>query len=376
MSGKRRGSGEGGITQRKDGRWQGSFLAENGVRRKKYVYGKTRKEVQEKLARAIYQEKQGTLTRGDARQTVQQFMEHWFVNVHKGAVREKTYLDHLSRAKNHIYPLLGHVRLQKLSVQHVQEWYATKCGKLAVSTVDLLYALLHTALETAVQWELVPRNVCDGVKKGKKVAREAVTLTLPQAEHLIHLAQDDHLDALIATAILTGMRLGELRGLKWSDLDTEHKILRVRRSITDLPGKGPVEVEPKTKTSKRDISLPAFLVDLLKAQRGHVLSLRLAAGERWHDHDLVFPSSVGTVQGTKALFTRWKALLKRTGLPDMRFHELRHSTATLLLGMGVHPHVVREILGHSDVKITLGTYSHVTAEMEREAMEKFGGQFR
>jgi integrase len=184
-------------------------------------------------------------------------------------------------------------------------------------------------------------------------------------------------------ALATGMRRGELLGLKWQDINVTTGVLQVRRALSRLPtqmgrerGDLYIEAEPKTRSGRRSIALPRFAIEALKQHRIRQEAMRQAAGEAWEDHDYVFSTPLGThLNPGHGVLVQLKVLLKKAGLPDVRFHDLRHSAATLLLSKGVHPKVVQEILGHSEISMTMDIYSHVLPTMQREAMDRLNQEF-
>lgn len=198
---------------------------------------------------------------------------------------------------------------------------------------------------------------------------------MQQIHQLLAATCGHRLEALFILALATGMRRGELLALKWQDLDLEQGTVQVRRILTripsKLPGKGFEEAEPKTDRRRRSIVLPSFTAEALKQHRLRQLGAKLTAGPAWQDHNYVFCTSIGThLNPTRDVLDVLKSFLEKAGLPDIRFHDLRHSSATMLLGMKVHPKIVQEILGHSQISITLDIYSHVLPTMQEEAMRK------
>ncbi len=369
----KRGRGEGSIYRRKDGRWTAEISLEGG--KSKFLYGKTRKEVQEKLKTALYEQQKGMLVTGP-QQKVDQFLTHWLENVHKSSIRARTYERYEEIIRLHLVPGIGHHQLQKLSPQHLQSFYTKKLEEgLSTTTVISFHNVLHKALETAVRWNLLARNTCDLVSPPRRKRFEIQPLSMQQIHQLLVAARGHRLEALFILALATGMRRGELIALKWQDLDLEKGTLQVRRILTRIPsklaGKGFEEAEPKTDKGRRSIVLPAFTVEALKQHRLRQREARLKAGPAWQDHDYVFCTSIGThLNPTRDVLDVLKSLLEKAGLPDIRFHDLRHSSATMLLGMKVHPKIVQEILGHSQINITMDIYSHVLPTMQEEAMSK------
>jgi integrase len=375
----KRGPGEGSIYWRKDGRWTAEISLEGG--KSKFLYGKTRKEVQEKLKTALYEQQQGMLLTGPQQQ-VGQFLTQWLEDVHKQSIRARTYERYEEIIRLHLIPGLGHHQLQKLLPQHIQSFYQKKLKEgLSPTTVISFHSVLHKALETAVRWNLVARNVCELVSPPRRKRFEIQPLSMEQIHRLLEAAQGHRLEALFVLALATGMRRGELLGLKWQDLDLEKGTLQVRRILTripsKLPGKGFEETEPKTDKARRRIVLPPFATEALKQHRVRQKEAKLKAGPAWQEHDYVFCTSLGThLNPTKDVLDVLKSLLKKAGLPHVRFHDLRHSSATMLLEMKVHPKVVQEILGHSQISMTMDIYSHVLPTMQEEAMSKINEAFQ
>ncbi|GCE03525.1 tyrosine-type recombinase/integrase [Dictyobacter aurantiacus] len=369
----KRGRGEGSIYQRKDGRWTAEISVEGG--KSKFLYGKTRKEVQEKLKVALYEQQKGMLVTGP-QQKVGQFLTHWLEDVHKQSIRSRTYERYEEIVRLHLVPGIGHHQLQKLSPQHIQSFYKKKLEEgLSNTTVISFHNILHKALETAVRWNLIGRNTCDLVSPPRRKRFEIQPLTMQQIHQFLAVAHGHRQEALFILALATGMRRGELLGLKWQDIDMNRGVLQVRRILSripsKLPGKGFEEAEPKTERGRRSIVLPPFTIEVLKQHRIRQLEAKLKAGLDWQEHDYVFCTSIGThLNPTRDVLAVLKSLLVEAGLPHIRFHDLRHSSATMLLGMKVHPKIVQEILGHSQISITMDIYSHVLPTMQEEAMNK------
>jgi len=202
------------------------------------------------------------------------------------------------------------------------------------------------------------------------------TLTAEEAQRLLAVAKGHRLEALLTVALTTGMRRGELLALQWKDIDWKGGSLQVRRSVNRYAGQGFKVSEPKTKQSRRKIALPLFVLEALKGHRTRQLEERLQAGTAWEDHGLVFSNIYGNFLNPSHLGTDFHKLLKKAKLPMVRFHDLRHTAASLLLKMNVSPKMVQEILGHSDIEMTLGIYSHVLPGMHEEAMDKMDQLFK
>ncbi len=371
----RRGNGEGSIYFRKsDGKWVGSITLEN--RKRKVFYGKTRKEVQEKLKAALHEQQQGTLVKSSS-QTVAQFLADWLENVHRRRVRPRTYERYSEVINLHLIPALGHYQLQKLTAQHVQAFYTKKEDEgLASTTIHYYHSVLHNALNVAVKWGLIAKNVCDLVTPPRKERFDIKPLTEEQAQTFLTTVRGHKWEALFTLALATGMRRGELIGLKWQDINFKAGTLQVVRVLTRVPTKMPkrehvyVEAEPKTEKSRRSVLIAPFALEALKEHRVRQLAAKLKAGSNWQEHDYVFCTLHGTHLNPNHIVDEFKKLLKQAGLPNIRFHDLRHSAASLLLSLGIHPKVVQELLGHTQISITMDVYSHLLPGMQKDAMSK------
>jgi integrase len=374
---KRRGNGEGSITQRKNGTWEAKITLEDG--RRKSIYGKTRKEVQEKLKIALREQQQGTLVT-TPQQKLEQFLHSWLEDTQKHSVRPRTYERYEEIVRLHIIPELGHHYVQKLTAQQVEAFYARKMREgYKPVTVASFHNVLHKALTTAVRWNLVSRNVCDLVAPPRGEEFEIQPLNLEQIRKLLAAAvvRGYPIEGLLTLALATGMRRGELLGLKWQDIDFATSTLHVRRIMTRVPSKlkteeskGYVEANTKTKKSRRSILIAPFALTALQRHREAQEEVKKKAGRLWQEHDLVFCTSVGTPLNPDRVRVPFKELLKEAGLPDIRFHDLRHSAATLLLAMGIHPKITQEMLGHSNIAMTMDVYSHVLPGMQQEAIDR------
>jgi len=230
--------------------------------------------------------------------------------------------------------------------------------------------IVHKALRQAVLWGIQGWNPSDAVIKPKKKKTEIEVLNDVQVRNLLLVAKGSSIEVLIHTAITTGLRFGELLGLKWSDLDWNNRTLQIQRQVYFLPQKGNVFAELKTKASQRTIVLGKTTLELLKTHWKEQQTLKEEMKETWHDFDLIFPSQTGNPNDKGNLSRRFKKLLETAGLPSIRFHDLRHTAATLMLLQGINPKIVQERLGHSDISMTLNTYSHVLPSMQQDAADK------
>ncbi|HEY4037054.1 MAG TPA: tyrosine-type recombinase/integrase [Ktedonobacteraceae bacterium] len=372
---KTRKNGEGTLFKRSDGRWQASFVPENGKRL--YFYGKTKAEALEKLRKAQQEDQKGLLATGP-KQKLGDYLVEWLEATHKPPmVKPSTYIQYRSVIHRHLVPGLGHVSLRKLTPQHIQAFYAQKIKEgLKPRTIALIHAALHKALENAVKWNLISRNVASLVSLPRAEAHEIHPLTSDEIENLVAAAKGHWLEPILILAVTTGMRRGELLALHWNDVDLERGVLHVRHTVNRLGSYGVVEHDPKTRSSRRKVVLPNVALSMLKDHRLHQDQIKVKAGDNWKAMNLVFTNDFGDFISVDKLLRHFKALLEKAGLPHMRFHDLRHSAATILLTMGVHPKVVQELLGHSTIAMTMDTYSHLLPSMQKDAANKMDSAFQ
>lgn len=371
MAGKR-GHGEGTIRQRADkDLWEGmySYRDATGKLKRRSVYGKTQREAGEKLRAALR-----TVDQGDApltdRQTVAQFLDRWLTDVARPKLRPSTYASYRQKVRLYIVPALGRHQLAKLMPQQVQAMMNGMAEQgLSPRSAQYARAILRRALNQALKWGLVTKNAAALTDAPRVERHEMQALNPVQARTFLDVVRGDRLEALYAVALSLGLRQGEALGLRWQDVDLDAGSLHVRSSLQWLSGEGPKLVEPKTRQSRRSLPLTPGLVAQLRAHRQRERLERLAAGEHWQGEEwgLVFPNTRGGPLSKHTLTGQYKRHLQRAGMPPLRFHDLRHSCASLLVAQGVHPRIVMEILGHSTITLTMNTYSHVLPQNQRDA---------
>lgn len=233
---------------------------------------------------------------------------------------------------------------------------------------QLAHSLLRRALGQAVKWGTIPRNVCEAVEKPRAPKKPIKVLNKDQVDSLLTVAQEDRLYALYVLAVTTGLRQGELLALQWEDVDLDSDALSVRHTLLEMDGKLEL-VEPKTAMACRKVDLPQMAVKALRRHRKQMLA-------EGHIGSCVFcDTKGGPIRKSNLIRRSFKPLLKNAGLPDIRFHDLRHTAATLLLVQGVNPKVVQERLGHAQISLTLDTYSHVLPSIQKEAASKLDSLF-
>jgi integrase len=367
----KRGHNEGSIYKRDDGRWVAIVTLgyEGGKRKRKSFYGETRKDVQEQLTKALRDLQQG-LPIASERLTVGDFLQRWLEDVVKGKKEPKTYASYAQLVRLHLAPELGRIALAKLSPQEVQEFINRKqAAGLSPRTIQYLHAILRAALNRALKWGLVSRNVATLVEVPSVRRKPTQFLEPEQARRLLDDIRGDRLEALYTVALAIGLREGEALGLRWQDVNLETGTITVQVGLQRVEGKLQLK-NLKTEHSRRSISLPQFANAALRSHRARQLEERLQAGELWEEHGLVFTTALGKPLDSRNVVRRFKRALQQAGLPDQRFYDLRHTCASLLLVQGVHPRVVMEILGHSQISLTMNTYSHVAPQLQGEAAER------
>lgn len=363
----RRGAKDGSIYQRKDGFWCASLTL--GTGRRKVVYGGTREEVRRKLGRLSQARDQGQVT--DARGlTVGRFLDEWLNATVRPSVRHWTYVGYEVVVRRHLKPGLGQIGLERLTPMQVQGLLNSKLeAGLSPKSVRSVRAVLRAALNQAIRWGMVASNAA-ALASPPKVRRPQVHPFSPdEARSFLAAIADDRMAALYRVAVTLGLRQGEALGLEWRCVDLEKRLLRVEKQLQRIGGQF-VLVELKTAKSRRLLAMPDSLAITLGEHRRRQVQERLAAGPGWKDTDLVFTTETGRPLEASTVLRHFKQRLQDADLPARRFHDLRHSCATLLLVQGVSPRVVMEILGHSDISMTLNTYSHVLPDLSRDAARR------
>ena len=365
--GTRRRNREGSIFCRKDGTWVGIASLADG--RRKYLYGLSEEEVRRKLSGTLRAVDAGQVT--DSRgQTVGEFLDRWLTDVVKPNVRPWTYSGYEVHVRLHLKPALGRIPLEKLTPLQVQQMVSTEIRQgLKPKTIRYIRGTLRSALNHAVKWDLVARNVAALVETPRVEQFEINPLTPDEARSFLASVKGDRHEALYSVALAMGLRQGEALGLRWQDIDLKMGYLRVNKQLQRFDGEFEL-VEPKTRRSKRSLAMPKSIADQLVAHRLRQLKEKADADGRWHDSDLVFTTSTGRPLDGTVVTHQFHRLLTRAGLAQRRFHDLRHSCATLLLVQGVSPRVVMDVLGHSQIGLTMNTYGHVIPEMRKEAAER------
>ncbi len=369
MSNRKR-NGEGSIYQLPNGKWRAAITI--GHNKRKTFTGDRFADVQKRLTEARRNLDRGMPSQ-DGKQTLRVFLNRWLADVVEPSVRPATLRSYEQIIRNHLIPGLGQIALSKLTSQAVSSFLKQR-HDLGISA-EHLRRVLRAALNQAIKWDMIPRNVASLASCPKRQKKEIRYLDPQQAVKFLQAVKGHRHEALYSVAVAVGLRLGEALGLKWSDINFQDQTLTVRSQLQRVKGKRQL-VEPKTAKGRRVVPLPGFAVEALKDLKlRQELQDKPLAGDRWQENDFVFSSSLGTPCEERNIRRSLKDVLKASELPLLRFHDLRHSCATLLLSQGTDPRTIMETLGHSQITLTLNTYSHVIPALQREAADKMQAIF-
>ncbi|MEV4433290.1 tyrosine-type recombinase/integrase [Streptomyces sp. NPDC049585] len=392
-----RANGDGTVYQRKDGRWEaaGYVLAPGNTRRRVRVYGTTRKDALAKLTEKIAASNRG-LRVPTAQGSVTAYLTYWLENVAVHHLRDNTHTRYTTCVHRYLIPGLGKKKLTRLTAKDIRTWLnqlrttcqcctrgidarrdqprccaAGQCCHKLLSPLTLTYihSVLKSALEHAVREEEIPRNVARNVRTGTPRPRRFEPLTADEAHQVLTAAGGHRLHALFELALHTGLRKGELLGLRWEDLDLDRGTAAIRRTLQRTAAGGLTTLPTKTRASERRIALPTRCLQSLKLHREQQQRERETAGTAWQHSGHVFTTAQGGAIDPTNLTRAFTTLLRKAGVRRIRFHDLRHSTATLLLEQGVELVVIKELLGHAHIGVTASVYAHVRLRLQRDAID-------
>lgn len=378
MTRKKRGNGEGSISKWKDG-WRGRITLgrdpETGKLKTKAFYGKTRKDVSDKMAEALAQLHEGNYTEPN-KKTVGEYLDEWLSTI-KPSVKLTTWESYAIQVRKHIKPAIGHLKLQQLQTRHIQKLINNKIqeGHLTVRSIKYIHVVLNNALEQAIKEQLIKFNPAVAAKLPKQEKKEVEALTIEQVKAFLAKAKETRHYTAYLVELATGLRRGELLALRWKNIDLEAGNLQIKENLVVVKG-GAIFQEPKTKSSKRDINLPPHINAELKKHKKVQAEERLRLGDQYKNNDLVFCRKDGDPLHPRSFSEHFEKLVRKLqaeGFPKISFHGLRHTFATLALQVGVEAKTLQDILGHSTINITLDFYSHTTQIMREEATNKISG---
>lgn len=375
----------GTIRRRSKGSWTiilNAGIDDNGKRRQiwRTVRG-LRADAEKELRRLLSDMDAGAFVE-PSKMTVAEYLEKWLTNV-KATVATRTFERYQEIARVHLAPALGKVPLLKLQPLQIESYYAQALesgrrdgkGGLSRRTVLHHHRVLREALGRAVKLRLLIRNAADAVEPPKPDHKEMRALDQSAAVRLLNIAKDRRIYLPVLLAITTGMRRGEISGLRWTDVDLRKGKVSVTQSIEETAD-GCHAKPPKTAKGRRTIALPSLAVEALKAHKVEQAKIRLFMGSAFHDRGLVLCHPDGAIYAPDTITRGFRKLIAGTEFKGLRFHDLRHTHATQLLRQGVHPKIVSERLGHATIAITLDTYSHVMPGMQEDAAEQFDAALR
>ena len=395
-----RANGDGSVYQRKDGRWEaaGYVLAPGNTRKRIRVYGTTRTDALTKLTEKIAASNRG-IPIPSAQGSVAAHLTYWLDTVAVHHLRETTHTRYAACVRRFLIPGLGTKKLAKLTAKDVRTCLdqvrtacqccrrgldaerdqptccaAGKCCRKLLSplTLNYIHSVLKSALEHAVLEDEIPRNVARNIKTGTPRPRRFEPLTTSEARQLLATAQGHRLHALFDLALRTGLRKGELLGLRWEDLDLDSGTAVIRRTLQRTRTGGLTTLPTKTRASDRRIALPAECLRTLEHHRRQQHHERETAAGNWSESNYVFTTPHGKPIEPSNLTRAFNTQLHNAGLRRIRFHDIRHTTATLLLEQGVELVVIKELLGHAHIGVTATVYAHVRLRLQRDAIDILG----
>lgn len=372
---KRRARGEGSIRQRKDGTWEARFVTGvdpgTGKDIRKSVYAKTQKEVRKKMTEAI-----AALDKDDYREpskmTVGQWLDVWAAE-YLGGVKPMTVLNYSQHIKNHIKPAMGAIKLDTLNAHTIQKFYNSLGDEkgLTPKTIKNIHGVLHKALSQAVMIGYLRFNPADACTLPRIVRKDIKPLDEDATAQFIEAIQGHRYELVFLVTLFTGMRQGEVLGLTWDCFDLGKGLITINKQIQKAPGGGSVYHLVPTKNSKGRTVTPApFVMELLRTQRKRQIEWRLKAGPLWEDTGLVFTDELGHHLMPHTVYHNFKHIVTNMGLPDVRFHDLRHSYAVAAIRSGDDIKTVQGNLGHATASFTLDVYGHVIDQMKRESANR------
>ncbi|MFF3858140.1 tyrosine-type recombinase/integrase [Streptomyces sp. NPDC002209] len=365
---KRNPNGAGTITQRKDGRYQAAVyvLQPDGTRARKFAYGKTWAECDAKRRELLAKVDQGVPVPTRSAKLAE-WLPYWLENIVQPHRKRTTYAKYETHVRLYLVPMLGTKRLESLSVADVRRALVQLQKQTSAATTKESHRVLRTALAAACREELISRNVVSLVEPPKVQSREMSPWELGETLDFLAAARKDPLYPAFVLAIALGLRRGELVGLRWENVDLEKREIRVRSQRQRVRGEA-YEDDPKGRRRRQTLPLPGICVAPLRWQRMKQTEMRAKAGETWQETGYVFTTRNGRPVEPRNVYRSFTRVAKDAGLRVIRLHDARHGTATLLTAAGVPPRVVMEILGHSQIAVTMNVYAHVVQDTQREAV--------
>jgi integrase len=357
---KKRANNEGSIYKRSYGSWSVQVSLQG--RRLSRTF-KTQRECQEWVKKTRGQIDDG-MTYDATKITLSEFLAEWLISTKTFKARS-TWQHYEQLIRSYISPNIGKIKVQSLKPEHIQSFYNRLFdSQVGIYTIRKIHITLHSALQQAVKTGMIGRNPASLAKPPREPATEIAILNENEVSQLLLSAQGHRWEALFHLAVVSGMRQMELLGLKWSDLDWINQTIKVERQLERPNGDGVKFSSPKTLYGKRSISIGRKTIDILREHYKAQSLKQKSAGDSWQDHGLIFTTNLGTPIHPRNLIRTFKRLLQNAGLPSIRFHDLRHTAASLLLNQGIPVITVSRRLGHAKASITLDVYGHLIPSMQ------------
>lgn len=380
--GKKRGMGEGSISKRKNGTWQGAVTIgrdKNGKQKRQYFYGKTRAEVNKKLTKAINELNNGTFIDKNTNPTMKMWLNTWLWEYKKNNIKATTFEQYETILRVHALPSIGDIKVSQLKPEHLQKLYNEMYDKqISARTIKILNTVLHGALKQAVKNNLTIRNVTEAVSLPKSKAKEMRVLTPDEQKQFMQILKDDRMGNMYLFGLFTGLRRGELLALRWSDIDWEQRFIKIERSLSRVKdysaSKNKTKLvieEPKTIKSKRIIPLFDYLIEILNNQKKQQDMDKQQSYGVYEDNGIIFATELGLMIDPGNFNRKFYKLIDKAELPHANPHCLRHTFATRGLESGIDLKTMQELLGHSSISVTGDTYTHVLIDKKRNEMDKF-----
>lgn len=352
----------------------------NGKRKQKWFSGyKTKKDAEKDIARIINEIETGQfIEMKDLKLT--EYWEQWLESI-KPNLTKMGFLYYKNMLNSTLNNYLGHMKLNKLTPLHIQAFLNSviKDKNINGSTLKHYYDLLNASLKQAVKWQLIAFNPCEAIETPRPANKKITVLSPDEANLLLDYAEKSKFKVMylpLVLALTCGMRRGEILGLQWDDIDFKNNVINIRNNLIYTKDNGLELVDPKTHNSKGSVAMLPLTVEVLKNTKKTQKEYKALIQDKYNDNNFVCTWEDGRIIRPDYLTHTFKKILKSCDLPDMRFHDLRHTHATLLLLKEVNPKIVSERLRHSDISITLNTYSHVLPQMQKDAVNKLSQIFK
>ena len=361
----RRGNNEGTICQLPSGSWRAQIYI-NGYRLGKTK--KTKREAQTWLRQTLEKTVRGYTGHG-SNMLYETFLDDW-LSAKKSAIKFSTWSLYEAIIRNHIIPILGKEKISDITAEKIQLLYLKKeQTRVGTRTIRMIHTVFNNSLKKAVKLGVIHTNPANATTPPVYEIPEMEIYSEHEITQLLLAVKGTNIEGLIHFAVTTGLRQSELLGLQWSDINWDRKTIFVQRQLRRKFIKPNYFVSPKTKSGKRTISLGENTIQKLQEHYGKQLNQMKKFGDKWQENNLIFPSAVGTPMSQRNLYKKFKAVINQAGMRNIRFHDLRHTAASLMLNHGIPALIVAKRLGHSKVSVTLDTYGHLLPGMQQETAD-------